>query len=430
MSHFGSGSDEDGAVHPRRQRSFLVPQHTGDLSDLNLSSPRKKHVASILSDDADHIWVVEQAPNLSINIRSFDDFNSLKSFFDSTFVEVVTRVDDDESSSSYASTATTAESMHNGLLGGDAAKQDLVQYWFDIQTTDSTLKRSILELFGAYKMASGLLLENEWMDTFEVFSSRIVAGCARSLPGSQDASPVVGIVTSRYWTLTLHDGHLVPITNIAKQLQPMRMARLRYRLSGAWIISLIFQHSVEELLPSISKILSDIGSLSQQSSEQTLAIQHAVSKSVMFLCGKERVVRRLVVESVWRRVVALDASVIDRFQHTLSSVEDALELLAMAREDLRNVDSNLFSVAAAEMATASTSLSRKVLLLTVVASIQYPLQWVASSFGMNCSVPFMNANGYTDLTAFSVIVGCMGLYIVCAVVYMYFKFRKSSDIDK
>jgi magnesium transporter len=75
----------------------------------------------------------------------------------------------------------------------------------------------------------------------------------------------------------------------------------------------------------------------------------------------------------------------------------------------------------------------KMQLLSQVATICLPLNLVAGIFGMNVNVPYAQTDGYTSLTPFFVIVGCMAFWLVLLsppLIKTFLKIRREKQIER
>ena len=108
--------------------------------------------------------------------------------------------------------------------------------------------------------------------------------------------------------------------------------------------------------------------------------------------------------------VSRQSSIAEQYRHTVAQVGHVLERLDSARDVLNQANANFLQGISMMMSQSSTQMTLKMTMLTQVATLCLPLSIVTGVFGMNVQIPFQTGL-YNSLTAFAVILGCMGLWL-------------------
>ena len=376
--------------------------------------------------------------------------------------------------SSNSSSKSTHESSGSSSESGASSSSDddddtLTQaFWLDVQTSDASQLQKVLRLFPVHQLtvdrildkASGAMSE---LDNIEVFASlnyifaalsckplasavgEDVSDSAAFCDKESSGEVCVSIIAFEDWIVTIHPAPFVGLAELLQRIQAhfnntKRLSMLQAcaldssqvnglqtsLMSPAWVLSTLADFVVESFLPDPTKVLSEVDSVDEMVLliapdshndqadllKRIALLRRRISSQRAYLFRKEQLVQQLLMPSMRSTFVTRNASIAERYKHTLAQIGHVAERLDAARDILNQANSNFVSGVSMSMSQASTRMNLKMQLLSQVATICLPLNLVAGIFGMNVDIPYAQADGYTDLTAFYVIVGCMGLWLL------------------
>ncbi len=392
---------------------------------------------------------------------------------------------------SSSSSSSSSDDSSSDLESSDSEKDNVITqaFWVDVQTADPQKVRKLLQLFPVHHFTVERVLdaksdENDLeLDSVEVFTSlNYVFSSIACKPLESNVifnSMIVGthreeattavalsIIAFEDWIVTIHAAPIVGMMELLKRIQAhfnnkRRLSTLANTLDAtnlvlagglqtmlmtpAWVMSTLVDFVVESFLPDPTKVLAEVDSVDemvlliapdshndQADLLRRIAIlRRHISSQRGNLFRKEQLVQQLLMPSMRSTFLSSSSSVVERYKHTLSQINHVAERLDAARDILNQANSNFVSGVSMSMSQASTRMNLKMQLLSQVATICLPLNLVAGIFGMNVNVPYAQADGYTSLTPFFVIVGCMALWLVLLsppLVKTFIKMRREKSL--
>lgn len=194
-------------------------------------------------------------------------------------------------------------------------------------------------------------------------------------------------------------------------------------MTTSWVLATAIEFVTETFLPDPTALLTQVDSVDElvllipgeQSDQADLLrriadLRRKISSKRVALFRKEQLVQQLLMPSMRNSFVSRQSSIAEQYRHTVAQVGHILERLDSARDVLNQANANFLQGISMTMAQSSTQMTLKMTMLSQVATLCLPLSIVTGAFGMNVTVPFQT-DREPSLTAFAVILGCMGLWL-------------------
>jgi Mg2+ and Co2+ transporter CorA len=147
------------------------------------------------------------------------------------------------------------------------------------------------------------------------------------------------------------------------------------------------------------------------------------------LYQKEQFVQQMMMPAIRTTFVSRSSVVIDIYRHITAQTGHVAERLDAARDVLNQANNNFISQITMHMSHASSRTNLKMQMLTQVSTMFLPLNLVAGLFGMNVQIPFQN-DSHPTLTAFYVIIGCMGAWLLLTSTSLLMTLRELRTASK
>lgn len=266
---------------------------------------------------------------------------------------------------------------------------------------------------------------------------------------------VVSCVVGPKWIVTLHTSPFEELVDLVKQVQmeftikkkSHSAAATKAATSGSggekndtkrhhrhhvkrtmypsWVLSTLVDFVVTNTLPDPAPLLRHIDQIESEvmlfatgcvdtSIPITTKISH-LRRSVMrfrrLISGKERLAMLMQQPSMRSSHVCKRPSDTDTYTYCHNQIVLVAERVDSARDILNAAQSNLAAAEHLHMAQSGHQLENRMQLMGGLAAAFMPPSLVAGLFGMNIRVPYMNNFGWTELTAFYVIIGCAAAWL-------------------
>ena len=382
-------------------------------------------------DTADHFWVAEKSPTAQLELKVFETINQLQEFVSQALIKTA-----------FLGNASTEDLGDYENEEDDGSDESRHTFWIDVQCADETVFDQLVKLFGVAPPS----LTSE-LDVMELHlpSHAFVNLAANSPPAAHsDGENVlaheqqqvpVRVAGFRDFAVTYHTRPFTTMLQVLKQLQHFNRNRQRtspngLALSGGWLLSLLIVLTVEQQLPDTSAIFKQIGGLETKAlmgGGEDATLDAHMMKATGDLNRMTTDLRNnlLIKDALLRTCLSADArhsfvsEVHDSFEHYRSwrsRIALVLGHLKIARDSLSSTNACFLNGYQLVMQESSYEINKRMQVLLEFMVAFMPAQLLSTFMGMNCTVPFMQANGYTDLTMWACTIGVgVGISICCLI---------------
>jgi Mg2+ and Co2+ transporter CorA len=331
--------------------------------------------------------------------------------------------------------------------------------WIDVQSTDGDLILRVCELFHLHSSTVGSIIDEDSAENVEHYHSLgyffinvVVPTLHRKKGGVQSSSLREGerssslsCIVLRNLVISIHrkpfPGLLETVREVKSRFalrhrriehQPSdnrsnisRSERVYSMMTVGWVLSKLVSNVVFSSIPDPTVLLQQLAQLdetavylaSQGSMEDQREVLQNISKFRRKLVkerndvlSKEQFLTTLLAPACRTTYLTRRAADAELLKQALAFASRTATRLEGAQESLNSAQSNLLSVLTLSQHRAAHQTDLQVQLLGVVTVISIAPTFIATSMGMNISVPFMAVNGNPSLAPFFAIVGIIGAW--------------------
>ncbi|CUG87350.1 bacterial-type metal ion transporter, putative [Bodo saltans] len=209
---------------------------------------------------------------------------------------------------------------------------------------------------------------------------------------------------------------------------------MRRIMRPAWILCTLVDFVVSNFLPDPTPLLSAVddvesrvmlsANVSNQRQQRDLGqriawLRRGITTHRRVVNSKEQLLAQLLLPAMRTNFIAKRSVNADVYVYCQKQIAKVAERIDAARDMLQSASSNYAAAGQLRITRSSQALEHRMHFMSNITAVLLPPALIASTFGMNVTVPFMSSEGYTDVRAFWVLMGLIVLWLSMFVKHLF-----------
>jgi Mg2+ and Co2+ transporter CorA len=209
---------------------------------------------------------------------------------------------------------------------------------------------------------------------------------------------------------------------------------MRRMMRPAWILCTLVDFVVSNFLPDPTPLLSVVddvesrvmllANVSNQHQQRELGqriawLRRAITTHRRVVNSKEQLLAQLLLPVMRTNFIAKRSVNADVYVYCQKQIAKVAERIDTARDVLQSASANYAAAGQLRITRSSQALEHRMHFMSNITAVLLPPALIASTWGMNVTVPFMSSSGYTEVRAFWVLMGLIVLWLSMFVKHLF-----------